>query len=150
MKNLIILVALVLSAFIANGQNITGKWNGKLNLRGKQLNIAFNISKASGGGYKSTLDSPDQKVFGMATTATKLKDSILTIQIENAGIEFVGTMNAAGKFVGLMKQSGELFPLELQDSKTAKKIAANSEKQDILSLSGCSNPEILTQTKRRK
>jgi len=135
MKKLMISFVLVMSFLVVNGQNISGKWNGSLNLRGKQLKIAFNISKTSNGGYKTTMDSPDQKVFGLATTTTTLKDSILTIQIKNAGLEFVGTMNAAGKFVGVMKQSGELFPLELQDSKATKKIAANPKKTDNLCFS---------------
>jgi len=43
MKKLFILFALVLTAFLANGQNISGKWNGKLNLRGRELTIAFNV-----------------------------------------------------------------------------------------------------------
>lgn len=135
MKKLIISIAFVFSAFIANGQNISGKWNGSFNLRGKQLNIAFNISKMSNGGYKTTMDSPDQKVFGMLTTTTTLKDSILTIQIENAGIEYVGTMNAEGKFIGVMKQSGEIFPLELMNRKAVRKIMANSDKSDNLCFS---------------
>ncbi len=135
MKKLMISFVLVMSFLFVNGQNISGKWNGSLNLRGKQLKIAFNISKTLNGDYKSTMDSPNQNVYRMATTTTTLKDSILTIQIEKAGIEFVGTMNAAGKFVGVLKQSGELFPLELQDSKASKRIATNSIEPDNLCFS---------------
>ena len=140
MKKIIISMVFVLSAFMANSQNITGKWNGSLNLHGKQLRIAFNISKTSNGSYKSTMDSPDQKVFSMLTTTTTLKDSILTIQIENAGIEFVGTMKSTGKFVGVMKQSGESFPIELLDSKATKKVAENSKLVENLCFSSMFKP----------
>jgi hypothetical protein len=114
MKRLILSLAILAAVSAVNAQKISGKWNGSMNIHGKQLSVAFNISKTSKGGFTSTMDSPNQKVYGMETSYTTFKDSVLTIQLENAKLEFVGTMNKDGKFIGVLKQSGELFPLELK------------------------------------
>jgi len=119
MKKLIISIALVLSAFIANGQNITGKWNGLLNLRGRMLIIAFNV-KQTHNGLVATMDSPNQKVFDLPTTATVFEQSKLSIKIEDAGIEYQGSLDEDNKFVGVLIQSGEVFPLDLSNSKKSK------------------------------
>jgi hypothetical protein len=119
MKKLIISIALVLSAFIVNGQNITGKWNGKLNLRGRVLTIAFNV-KQTPKGLVSTMDSPDQKVYNLQTTATAFEQSKLSIKIENAGIEYQGTLNENNQLVGVLIQSGETFPLDLSNPRISK------------------------------
>lgn len=119
MKKLIISIALVLSAFIANGQNITGKWNGLLNLRGRMLTIAFNV-KQTHNGLVATMDSPNQKVFDLPTTATVFEQSKLSIKIEDAGIEYQGSLDEDNKFVGVLIQSGEVFPLDLSNSKKTK------------------------------
>jgi hypothetical protein len=119
MKKLFILFALVLSAFLANGQNIIGKWNGKLNLRGRMLTIAFTV-KQTPKGLISTMDSPDQKVFELPTTATVFEQSKLSIKIENAGIEYQGTLNENNQLVGVLIQAGEVFPLDLSNPRLTK------------------------------
>ncbi|MEI8272314.1 MAG: hypothetical protein WCG08_06800 [Paludibacter sp.] len=119
MKKLIISIALVLSAFIANGQNITGKWNGKLNLRGRELTIVFNL-KQTANGLVASMDSPDQKVFDLATTAAVFEQSCLKIKIENAGIQYEGTLNQYNQIVGNLTQSGEVFSLNLSNPRISK------------------------------
>jgi uncharacterized protein len=114
MKKLILSLVILMSVSAVNAQKISGKWNGSMNIHGKQLGVAFNISRTSKGGFTSTMDSPEQKVYGLETSYTTLKDYVLTIQLENAKLEYVGTMNKDGKFVGVLKQFGELFPLELK------------------------------------
>lgn len=127
MKKLLISIALVLSAFIVNGQNITGKWNGKLNLRGRMLTIAFNV-KQTPKGLVATMDSPDQKVYDFPTTTAVFEQSKLSIKIENAGIEYQGTLNENNLFVGVLIQSGEIFPLDLSNARMKK------NKKDMTSL----------------
>ena len=119
MKKLIILAVIMMSAFIAKGQNITGKWNGKLNLHGRELIIAFNVKQTSNG-LIATMDSPDQKVFDLETSATVFEQSKLSIKIEKVGIEYQGTLNENNQLMGVLIQSGEIFPLDLSNPRVTK------------------------------
>ena len=114
MKKTIMILAIVLTSLTVFGQNITGDWNGRFHLKGKDLKVVFHISKTRSG-FKSTMDSPDQKEFRMPVTFTSFNDSILTLEIVNAGIEYLGTIDKDNNFVGAMnlKQSNQLCPLIL-------------------------------------
>ena len=114
MKKAIMILAVVLTSVTMYGQNITGKWNGTFNLHGKDLHVVFNISKTKAG-LKATMDSPDQKSYGIPVTYTNFNDSILKLEISNAGIEYLGTFNKDNVFKGTLniKQSQQLFPMIL-------------------------------------
>jgi uncharacterized protein len=120
MKKTIMILAVVLTSLSMFGQNISGKWYGKLNLHGKELRVVFNISKSKTG-LKATMDSPDQKSFGIPVTYTNFADSILRLEISNAQIEYLGTLNKEYNYVGVIKQSGEIFPVVLTTDKTARR-----------------------------
>ena len=114
MKKAIMIFAVVLTSVTMFGQNITGDWNGKFNLHGKELKVVFHISKSKTG-LKAKMDSPYQKSFGIPVTNTSFKDSVLTLELTNAGIEYLGTIDQYNNLVGTIKmvQSKELFPLIL-------------------------------------
>ena len=120
MKKTIMILAVVLASVSMFGQNISGKWYGSLNLHGKELKVVFHISNSKSG-LKATMDSPDQKAYGIPVAFTEFNDSILKLEIKNAGIEYVGTLNNEFNFVGVIKQSGEVFPVVLTTDKTAKR-----------------------------
>lgn len=117
MKKTVLILAIVLSAVNLFGQNISGKWNGLLNIHGRELRIVFDITK-NGRSYSATMDSPDQGAMGIPVKTTSYSDSILTIYIEEAGIEYVADLSKENTFIGLVKQAGELFPLTLTKEKT--------------------------------
>lgn len=94
------------------GQDITGQWNGVLKIQGTQLRLAFTITKTDNG-VTSTMDSPDQGVKGISTTATSFENSILKITITNAQIEYEGTFGKNNIIVGTFKQGGQSFPVNL-------------------------------------
>ena len=114
MKKAIMILAVVLTSVTMFSQNITGEWNGKFNLHGKELKVVFHISKTKTG-LKANMDSPFQKTFGIPVTKTSFNDSVLTLEITNAGIEYLGNIDQYNNFVGTIKllQSNELFPLIL-------------------------------------
>ncbi|MDP4238239.1 MAG: hypothetical protein Q8904_02045 [Bacteroidota bacterium] len=120
MKKAIMILAVVLTSLSMFGQDISGKWYGDLNLHGKKLRVVFNISKSKTG-LRASMDSPDQKSHRIPVTYTNFADSILTLDISNAGIEYLGTLNKEYNFVGVIKQSGEVFPVVLTTDKTAKR-----------------------------
>ena len=114
MKKTIMILAVVLTSVTMFSQNISGDWNGKFNLHGKELKVVFHISKSKTG-LKARMDSPNQKSYGIPVTYTNFNDSILKLEIVNAGIEYLGTIDQYNNFVGTIKmvQSNELFPLIL-------------------------------------
>ena len=113
------ILAVVLTSVSMFSQNITGKWYGKLNLNGKEILVVFNISKTKTG-FRATMDSPNQKAFRIPVTHANFADSILKLEIVNAGIVYQGTLNNEYNFIGEINQSGEVFPLVLTTDKIAK------------------------------
>lgn len=112
MKKLIFILFLMMNTIMMFGQDITGQWNGVLEVRGMKLRIVFNISK-SADGYTSTMDSPDQGAKGIPVTITTFENPVIKLEITNAGIKFEGSYNKEDTVVGTFKQSGMSFPLDL-------------------------------------
>lgn len=112
MKKTVILFFVILNSLSAISQDISGKWNGILNVQGTQLRLIFNISKTDKG-YVSTMDSPDQGAKDIPVTKTSFHNSELVINITNLGIKYQGKINDAGDFKGVFKQAGLSIPLTL-------------------------------------
>ena len=102
-------------------QDVTGTWNGILKVQGMQLSLVFHVNKTDNG-FSSTMDSPDQKAFGIPVTKTNFENSKLTIAITNAGIEYEGVLGTDGIIIGTFKQSGLSFPMNLSKGKVDKEI----------------------------
>jgi len=102
-------------------QDVSGTWNGILKVQGMQLSLVFHINKTENG-FSSTMDSPDQKAFGIPVTTTNFENLKLTIAIANARIEYEGVLGADGNINGTFKQSGQSFPMNLSKGKLEKEI----------------------------
>ena len=102
-------------------QDITGTWNGILKVQGMQLSLVFHIDKTEKG-FSSTMDSPDQKAFGIPVTTTNFENSKLIIAMANPRIEYEGVLGADGTITGTFKQSGQSFPMNLSKEKVEKEI----------------------------
>ncbi|MDP8202507.1 MAG: hypothetical protein P9M11_10270 [Candidatus Tenebribacter burtonii] len=74
------------------GQDITGQWNGMLNVQGTQLRLVFNITQ-SDKGYSSTMDSPNQGAKGITVTSTSYEKSILKLEISTLGVLYEVTLD---------------------------------------------------------
>jgi fermentation-respiration switch protein FrsA (DUF1100 family) len=121
MKKIITFIAVFYSITTLFSQDITGTWNGILKVQGMQLSLVFHINKTEKG-FSSTMDSPDQKAFGIPVTTTNFENSKLTIAIANARIEYEGVLGADGNITGTFKQSGQSFPMNLSKGKVEKEI----------------------------
>jgi fermentation-respiration switch protein FrsA (DUF1100 family) len=102
-------------------QDITGSWNGILKVQGIQLSLVFHINKTENG-FSATMDSPDQKAFGIPVTTTDFENSNLKIAVANAKIEYEGVLGLDGIINGTFKQSGQNFPMNLSKGKVEKEI----------------------------
>jgi uncharacterized protein len=112
MKRTILILAAILTAFIAKSQNVSGQWSGKFNLHGKEITVVFDIKKTRSG-YKSTLYKADQKRNVLTANSVSVFDSVLNIRFRGAHIELFGSLTDDHTFLGALKQNNELFPLIL-------------------------------------
>lgn len=119
MKKTTLILITILTTLSMYGQDITGQWNGILNIQGTQLRLVFNITQADKG-YSSTMDSPDQGAKGIPVTSTSYENSILKLEISSAGIQYEGTLDKENIFVGTFIQAGQSFPLNLTREKPEK------------------------------
>ena len=117
----IFLITLLLISSITFSQDITGLWNGVLEVQGTALHLVFNINKTATG-YESTMDSPDQGAKGIPVTTTTFENAVLKIAISNAGIAYEGTLDNSNTIIGNFKQAGRTFPMNLTFSKVEKEI----------------------------
>ncbi len=118
MKNITFIILVFLTSTIF-GQEISGDWTGILKIpTGKQIRIVFHVTKSETG-YRSTMDSPDQKAFEIPVATTTFENSILKCAIPNAQIEYEGTLKE-NRIIGFFKQAGQSVPMDLSRRKTAK------------------------------
>ena len=116
MKKIALLAIFFLATLSLSGQDITGKWMGKLVVPGAELRVDFNLTKTADG-YTSTMDSPDQGAYGIPTTTTEFKDKELTITMSDLTVEYVAKLNEDNVFDGKFTQMGQTFDLDLSKEK---------------------------------
>lgn len=117
MKNLLFVLVAVLCSSYGFSQEITGSWNGKINVQGTTLPLIFKIEKADTG-YKSTLTSPLQSPIALASTMTSFENNKLIIQLTNLNIEYKGMFNGT-EISGVFTQRGINFPMNLKKETAA-------------------------------
>jgi len=127
MKKLLFIVIFLFTALGMFAQDISGQWNGLLNIQGIQLRLVFHISQLENG-YTATMDSPDQGVKDIPVTSIAFEDKVLKLEVASAGIQYEGTLNESSIFEGTFKQGGMSLPLELtMDEVKAEKMKRPQE-----------------------
>ena len=86
-----------------------------LTVPGAELRVDFNLTKTADG-YTSTMDSPDQGAYGIATTTTEFKDKQLTITVTDLTIEYVAKLTEDNVFDGKFTQMGQTYDMDLKKS----------------------------------
>lgn len=112
MKKTVLVLLTSLFSLTIFGQDITGQWHGVLKVQGIQLRLVFHITKTDNG-IMATMDSPDQGAIGIPTTTASFENSVLKITIDNARIDYEGTLGEDHIIVGTFKQGGQSFPMNL-------------------------------------
>ena len=112
MKITTIILSMLLIVNSTFSQDITGTWNGNLQVQSIRLRLVFHLSK-SGEGYAATMDSPDQNAKGIPVSQVNFTDSVLSLRIPVAGIDYQGTFITNDSIAGTFKQTGQSFPLNL-------------------------------------
>lgn len=120
MKQIVILLFCLGWSIGAYSQDITGRWNGAINVQGTQLRLVLNITE-SDNIYSATLDSPDQGAKGIPVSSITFENSILEFKITAAGIQYNGVLEGE-QFVGTFKQSAKEFLLNLSREEVVKEV----------------------------
>jgi hypothetical protein len=112
MKKLAFAIGFLFVALFTQAQNVCGSWSGVLKLNDRELPVVFNVTK-SGDLLMATMDSPSQNVKGVSTTSTTFADSILTIRMDDAHMQFEGRLTKNNELKGIFTQMDKCYPLSL-------------------------------------
>lgn len=103
---------LVIAGFTrATAQDVTGKWNGKLEVQGTELPLVFEISEKDGK-LAATMDSPAQGATGIPFDTVELEGDQLKLAMAQAGIRYEATVKET-MMKGTFYQGGMELPLEM-------------------------------------
>lgn len=116
MKRVSTILVLLLAVCAMHGQDIIGTWNGSFTVEAPEgqitLRIVFHI-KAADEGFTSTLDSPDQNAYDIATDTTTFAAKELRIKIGQLDFVYTGKLLDAKNIDGSFIQMGQTFDLDL-------------------------------------
>ena len=85
MNKFLFAVFLLLTAASLKAEDITGSWQGVLEIQHTRLRIVFHINQ-NDSTLSSTMDSPDQGAFGLPTTRSSFRDNKLEIVATGLGL----------------------------------------------------------------
>jgi hypothetical protein len=88
------LCPLVFLFFISQAQNITGTWQGNLDVQGNQIPIVFHIKKDSLNKWIAAFDSPKQNAYNLACSEVILKDDSIILMMAILNGKYAGLLNS--------------------------------------------------------
>jgi len=110
--------ALCLSV-LARSQDLTGDWQGTLDVNGTELHLVLHVIKDDNG-LRATLDSPDQGANGIPVGNISVADSVLKFDVLMVGGSYQGHLSADGQAVeGNWSQAGNSLPLAFKRESAA-------------------------------
>ncbi|MCB0642333.1 MAG: hypothetical protein KDC44_11870, partial [Phaeodactylibacter sp.] len=113
MRTILAILLMVGLLFPLSAQDVSGAWNGKLEVPGATLRVVFHLEKTDAG-YTATMDSPDQGAAGIPTDEATFSKDTLTIVAKALGMVYTGHFQAEeNRFVGTFKQGNFEIPLDL-------------------------------------
>ncbi|WP_243346825.1 alpha/beta hydrolase family protein [Parabacteroides sp. FAFU027] len=112
MKKILAFAALFIALCNVSAKEVTGDWNGTLNINGMKLRVVFHILKTDKG-YSATMDSPDQGAKGIPMTSATYDNKTLTLLYDAAKINYSGQVINSDSIAGTFTQMGISFPLGL-------------------------------------
>ncbi len=114
--------------------DVTGRWEGNLQVGGQALPLVFHIEGNAEEGWHATMDSPRQQAFGIPVSRMEWDGEVLTLVSESVRGTFTGKPTAEGKLSGEWKQGGQSLPLILtkSDKKPQPPSEADQKQMDTI------------------
>ncbi|GHV43529.1 lipoprotein [Bacteroidia bacterium] len=107
-------------AVVAFSQEITGTWNGVLEVQGVSLRLVFHIQNDEGK-FSATMDSPDQNANGIPVSNIKIVDNQVSISVQAIGLTYEGIWNGDASIDGTFKQGGFSVKMPLSKGNTEQR-----------------------------
>lgn len=127
MKRYLYVLSFLLIGIFGYSQNISGTWNGALQISGQELPLVFHIENEAGL-LVTTMDSPLQNAFGLKVEKTSFEESILSLNISAINASYKGTLKEGQEIIeGEFTQNGMNFKLDL----TREPVTESKEPQKI-------------------
>ena len=95
-------------------EQVTGTWNGALNVGGTNLPLVLHIKADADGKLTATMDSPQQGAKGIPVQEVKLAQDSVYLNIRAIGGVYVGKVRNAETIDGHWKQGGYALPMQLK------------------------------------
>ena len=126
MKTSIITTCLFFLTLTALSQNITGLWNGAIEVNeDTKFNFIFNIEE-DGKAYQTTVDIPTQRVNGIKALKTWFTADSLIIDLSNVGMKYSGKLNANRTLInGKLVEGLNSFSLNLSRNSVLETLKPN-------------------------
>lgn len=112
MRILFVIMSLMVSC-ATYSQDITGPWQGVLDVNGQKLGIVFKFSKTTDGINLAKMDVPEQGAVDIPMEIIYLSKDSLSLQVKGIGITYSGRME--GEVIkGTFQQNGMSLPLDFK------------------------------------
>ncbi|EMY80449.1 amino/aminoacylpeptidase, esterase/lipase superfamily protein [Psychroflexus gondwanensis ACAM 44] len=113
-----LVILLLLSLTMVNGQTINGDWSGKLNAMGQEIPLVIHFS-GNDDNLAATMDSPSQGASDIPVEKVSLEGTQLSLSLMGGQIEYTAEVNG-DSMTGNFKQGGMDMPLTLTKGELEK------------------------------
>jgi uncharacterized protein len=117
-RTLVLWFCMVFAAFAGDDARFVGDWKGDLVVGRKKVPFIFHVVASDGGGLKASLDSPAEKLTGLAVeSVTTTSDGQITFDLKVVAAVFSAKLTSdESKLEGTWTQRGVSLPLHLSRS----------------------------------
>jgi len=115
MKKPFKLSIILLFCYVANGQPITGNWEGALSIQGTEIPIIFHIKRDSADKLAATFDSPKQQAYNLQCSDVIVTGDSVILMMKMINGKYAGLLSSDKKILtGNWLQGGASFPLSMK------------------------------------
>lgn len=113
MKKILFVILSLMTSLAIHAQDLTGSWQGELDLGGQKLGIVFKFSKSAEGVNIVKMDVPEQGAMDIPVDISYLQKDSLNLNVPKIGMNYSGKMEG-DVIKGTFRQNGMSFPLDLK------------------------------------
>jgi hypothetical protein len=92
MKKILFIILSLMTSLAIHAQDITGSWQGELDLGGQKLGIVFKFSKNAEGANIVKMDVPEQGAMDIPVDISYLQKDSLNLNVPKIGMNYSGKM----------------------------------------------------------
>jgi pimeloyl-ACP methyl ester carboxylesterase len=112
------IAVLLLASMSIHAQDLSGKWQGTLNLEQK-LRVILQIEKGDNASWKGAIYSIDQSTNSMPVTTLSLSGTTVKFSVDPIHVSFEGVLSRDGSSIAGTFTQGKAIPLTLERATTA-------------------------------